>query len=136
VGWLVIVLATGCATFDGARLYGQGTDALNRGDVASAIRDLEAAADLVPDASEIQNHLGLAYAAAERTEEARGAFMRAVDLDCTNDAAKQNLVWLESQWPVDARAAQTPIPAPSHAGSATEGPSGPPEEAGDPIPGT
>jgi Flp pilus assembly protein TadD len=83
--------ASGCATFQGAQLYDRGSAALERGDAAAAIADLERAAELVPDASEIQNHLGLAYARAGRREEALGAFRRAVALDCDNRAAHQNL---------------------------------------------
>ena len=39
----------------------------------------------------MQNHLGLAYAAAGRDDDARYAFRRAVDLDCDNAAAAGNL---------------------------------------------
>jgi Flp pilus assembly protein TadD len=83
--------ATGCASFRGARLYGSGSRALDRGDAAAAIADLERAAALVPQASEIQNHLGLAYTRAGRDAEALAAFQRAVALDCDNQAARQNL---------------------------------------------
>jgi lipoprotein NlpI len=83
--------AWGCATFEGARLYDRGTAALERGDARAAIGDLERAAALVPEASEIQNHLGLAYALAGRHDEALGAFRRAVALDCDNEAAHLNL---------------------------------------------
>jgi Flp pilus assembly protein TadD len=55
------------------------------------VADLERAAALVPAASEVQNHLGLAYAAAGRDADARAAFERAVELDCENAAAGQNL---------------------------------------------
>ena len=87
---LTLALAS-CAGWEGARLYQSGTAALDRGDSARAIADLERAAELVPTASEIQNHLGLAYAAAGRDEDARNAFRRAVDLDCGNRAAALNL---------------------------------------------
>ena len=80
-----------CASFEGARLYGSGTAALDRGDSERAIADLERAAELVPTASEVQNHLGLAYAVAGRDDDARHAFRRAVDLDCGNEAAVDNL---------------------------------------------
>lgn len=82
---------TGCATFRAARLYDSGTRALDRGEVAEAIADLERAATLSPRASEIQNHLGLAYAAAGRPDDARRAFERALELDCGNEAARHNL---------------------------------------------
>jgi len=39
----------------------------------------------------VQNHLGLAYAAAGRDGDALHAFQRAVDLDCDNHAALVNL---------------------------------------------
>ena len=87
---LVLGLA-GCASFEGARLYESGTRALDRGEPERAIADLEQAARLVPQASEVQNHLGLAYAAAGREEAALRAFRRAVELDCDNAAAQQNL---------------------------------------------
>ena len=81
----------GCTSFRAAQLYQSGTRALDRGDSVAAIRDLEAAENLAPEASEIQNHLGLAYRAAGRFPEARVAFERAVVLDCENDAARRNL---------------------------------------------
>lgn len=83
--------ASGCASFRGARLYDRGTRALDRGQPALAVADLERAAALVPDASEVWNHLGLAYAAAGRPVDAQHAFERAVALDCTNAAARHNL---------------------------------------------
>jgi len=89
---VALVLAlSGCTSFQGARLYRSGTLALDRGDTETAIADLERAADLVPAASEVQNHLGLAYAAAGRDAEARAAFERAIELDCENTAASHNL---------------------------------------------
>jgi lipoprotein NlpI len=83
--------ASGCASYRGAQLYQSGTRALDRGEPAVAIADLEQAAALVPEASEVQNHLGLAYAAAGRDDEALQAFERAVEIDCENRAAVQNL---------------------------------------------
>jgi len=85
------VLALGCSSFRGARLYQSGTSALDRGDPAEAIAELERAADLLPEASEVQNHLGLAYQAAGRERDAERAFRRAVALDCGNAAAVENL---------------------------------------------
>ena len=84
----------GCNTLQGAQLYQQGTDALDRGETERAVRVLEQAAQRVPEASEIQNHLGLAYLAAGRRDDARRAFERAVALDCDNDAAQHNLRWV------------------------------------------
>lgn len=88
---LLALASVGCATYQGARLYTSGTEALDRGDTTRAIADLERAAELVPHASEIQNHLGLAYAAEGRDREALRAFRRAVALDCNNQAARRNL---------------------------------------------
>ena len=89
--FLIALTSAGCTTFRGARLYSSGTEAFDRGDVTRAIADLERAAELVPQASEIQNHLGLAYAADGRHGEALLAFRRAVALDCDNQAARGNL---------------------------------------------
>lgn len=80
-----------CASVDGARLYARGTQALDAGRPERAVADLEAAARLLPEASQVQNHLGLAYARTGRDADALGAFQRAVDLDCDNDAAQHNL---------------------------------------------
>lgn len=90
-GGITVAGLAGCATFQAGRLYTRGSDALARGENERAITDLERAAALAPHASEIQNHLGLAYQAAGRHEEARTAFERAVDLDCNNHAASSNL---------------------------------------------
>ncbi len=87
----------GCGSYRGARLYGSGSEALAAGDLASAVADLEAAARLVPQASEVHNHLGIAYLAQGRPEAARRAFERAVTLDCSNPAAVANLRRLEVQ---------------------------------------
>ncbi len=73
------------------RLYESGTRALDHGEAAAAIADLEAAARLLPDSSEVQNHLGIAYEAVGRDDDARSAWRRAVDLDCSNEAAQRNL---------------------------------------------
>ena len=69
--------------------------ALDQGEPQRAISELEGAARLVPHASEIHNHLGLAYAEAGRVEEARRAFQRALVLDCDNRAARANLAWIK-----------------------------------------
>jgi len=88
---LLAFLLTSCTSYRAARLYHSGTEALDRGDSQRAIVDLEQAAELAPAASEVQNHLGLAYAAAGREEAAVHAFRRAVDFDCDNAAAHENL---------------------------------------------
>lgn len=92
-----LVLALGCSSFRAARLYQSGTNALDRGDSAQAIAELERAAELLPEASEIQNHLGLAYQAAGRERDAELAFRRAVALDCDNAAAVENLRVVEAR---------------------------------------
>ncbi len=87
----------GCGSVSGGLHYGRGTDALEAGDTAEAIAHLERAAVLVPHASEVQNHLGIAYQAAGRPEDARRAYRRALDLDCDNGAAQHNLDQLEAR---------------------------------------
>lgn len=96
---LVLALATGCATWQAARLYQSGTQALVRGDIERAVVDLERAAALEPQASEIHNHLGLARLAAGDERAARRAFARAVELDCDNAAARRNLDLLQAATP-------------------------------------
>ncbi len=87
----LLLLSSACASYRGARLYQDGSRALDRGEVAAAIADLERAVQLVPYASEIQNHLGIAYTEAGRHGAAFAAYRRAVDLDCENAAAQHNL---------------------------------------------
>lgn len=86
-----VALTFGCAAVDGHRHFEAGNAALDRGDAALAVAELERAAALVPEASEVQNHLGIAYAAAGRSADALAAFERAVALDCDNRAAAENL---------------------------------------------
>lgn len=91
-----VIAQTGCESvpiraFRGARHYVAGTQALDQNDGALAIAELERAAALVPLASEIQNHLGLAYWSNGRSDEARFAFEKAVALDCGNVVARTNL---------------------------------------------
>jgi Flp pilus assembly protein TadD len=81
----------GCASLEAARLYRSGTAALDAGEAERAVADLERAGTLAPQASEVQNHLGLAYAAAGRPGDAERAFRRALELDCENAAARENL---------------------------------------------
>lgn len=101
---LLLVATSGVATIGcqsgpflaltGARHYAAGNRALDRGDTEVAIAEFSAAALRVPHASEIQNHLGLAYWQAGRTAQARGAFEAALSLDCENEAAQHNLARL------------------------------------------
>ena len=96
LGLVFVISVTGCEGVRAARLYTQGTHALDRGETQEAIRDLEAAGRLAPDRSEVYNHLGIAYTEAGRLVDARKAFERAVDLDCTNHAALANLEHLQA----------------------------------------
>jgi len=94
--------ATACQTapvrvWRGAGHFSAGTDALVAGQGARAVAELEQAAELVPGASEIRNHLGLAYLAEGRKREARAAFESAIALDCGNWAARQNLEALQER---------------------------------------
>lgn len=92
----LVAIGSGCEsasmqTLLGARHYAAGNDALARNHGERAIEELERAAALVPHASEIQNHLGLAYWSEGRLGEARTAFEQALELDCENQAAESNL---------------------------------------------
>lgn len=98
---LLAILGVACESravrsLQAGRLYTTGTDALDRGNHQTAIAQLEEAATLVPDASEIRNHLGLAYWSAGDSERARAAFEAAIDLDCDNEAARSNLAGLDA----------------------------------------
>ena len=91
------IFASGCSSLPpvrairAARHYAAGTKALDRGDAASAIAELERAVVLMPEASEIHNHLGLAYWSDARNDDALRELERAVALDCDNDEARVNL---------------------------------------------
>jgi tetratricopeptide (TPR) repeat protein len=87
----------GCATWQGARLYQSGSRALERGETEVALRDLTAAAERVPNASEVHNHLGLAQLQAGEPALALRSFERAVQLDCENRAASENLARTEAR---------------------------------------
>ena len=92
VGLVAIALGgSGCASFRAAQLYRSGTAELNRGQVERAVVDLSAAVELARDASEIHNHLGLALAGIGDHGGALAEFERAVELDCRNAAAAENL---------------------------------------------
>lgn len=93
--WVSLLLGSGCAegprrTLEGARFYSAGTRSLEAGDAATAVAELSRAADLVPHASEIQNHLGMAYWTLGELDEAESAFDQALVLDCDNEAARLN----------------------------------------------
>ena len=92
---------TGCESpparaWQAAREYGAGTRALDDGDAAEAVVRLERAASLSPQASEIRNHLGIAYWQTGRPDRARAEFERALALDCENEAARRNLDSLDA----------------------------------------
>ena len=96
-----VAVQVGCETnamrtYRGARHFSAGNDALARENGARAIVELEQAAALVPHASEIQNHLGLAYWSEGRLQAARLSFERALELDCENEAAEANLETLRT----------------------------------------
>lgn len=99
---LALALLVGCAAIEGRRAFEAGNHALNRGETDQAIAAFERAAALVPEASEVQNHLGIAYTAAGREDEALVAFERAVSLDCDNQAAVANLDAARERGSVDA----------------------------------
>jgi len=89
----------GCSTLEGYRHFQAGTGALDRGDANAAVAELERAAAILPERTEVFNHLGLAYAAAGRRTDALLAFERAVALDCDNRAAAANLRALQTAAP-------------------------------------
>lgn len=97
IGLCAAILASGCASLPpvrairAARHYAAGTRALDRGDAVGAIAELERAVVLMPNASEIHNHLGLAYWSGARSADALRELERAVELDCDNDEARVNL---------------------------------------------
>ncbi len=93
---VLVVSFLGCSTWRGARLYRSGTAALDRGEVEVALVELSQAARLVPEASEVHNHLGIAQLEADRVGLARESFERAVELDCDNHAASDNLARLRA----------------------------------------
>ena len=77
--------------WQGAQHFSAGDAALEREDPQEAIRELTLAATLVPHASEIQNHLGLAYWKAGDELAAVRAFEAALEIDCDNQPARVNL---------------------------------------------
>jgi Flp pilus assembly protein TadD len=97
VGIVLIVAVSGCTAWSGAALYASGTRALDRGEPAQAVADLEQAARLLPESSEVQNHLGIAYGASGRPDAELAAYRRAVALDCSNEAAQINLKAAEAR---------------------------------------
>jgi Flp pilus assembly protein TadD len=91
------LLLAGCASLRAGAAFQRGTAALDRGDVPAAVAELERAALLEPRASAVHNHLGIAYEAAGRPQDAARAYQRAVALDCENRAAEHNLAALRAR---------------------------------------
>ena len=101
---------SGCASWKAADLYQSGTQALDQNDPGRAVSDLERAAFLKPHSSRIQNHLGIAYERFGQSQLALDAFARAVELDCENVAAAENLSALRRQMALSvASGRETPI---------------------------
>ena len=109
---LILCQAVGCASLRSVALDRDARRDLERGDVAEAVVKLETAARLTPDASPVWNDLGLAYTAVGRDLDALAAFARALELDCDNDAARENLAAAR------ARAATALVDAPQPGGDA------------------
>jgi len=103
VGFALCAALAGCADLEARRFYRAGTDALDRGESQRAVAELEHAAALAPEISAIQNHLGIAYEDAGRSEDALLAYERAVALDCDNRAAESNLRELRARRADDLR---------------------------------
>ena len=106
LGGAMILALSGChgrplRSLAGARLYVSGTESLDRGEVERAIEQLGHAAQVLPHASEIRNHLGLAYWEAGERARAREAFETALVLDCDNEAARWNLAALQRRDALD-----------------------------------
>ena len=93
------LLISGCTSLGATRAFHNGTEALERGEAERAVAELERAAALVPDSSAVQNHLGIAYEASDRPEDARRAYERAVALSCENEAAQSNLRAIRARAP-------------------------------------
>ena len=88
---VLVVVCASCTSLRGGRLYQSGTEALDAGQPRAAVARLEEAARLLPQASAVENHLGLAYQELGRRDDAVRAFERALVLDCDNAAADRNL---------------------------------------------
>ena len=97
---MLIGLSLGCSTYRAAQLYQTGTASIGTAEPTKAVADLERAVRLAPHASQIRNHLGIAYVEVGRFRDAIQAFEYAVLLDCDNSAAFQNLKWAEKYFAV------------------------------------
>lgn len=82
------------------------SDALGRaGRWDDAVRQLEAAAVLAPDAAEVQVKLGDAHQGAARWTEAEKFYLQAIRLNARNPIAFNNLAWMTVERKGDARKA-------------------------------
>ncbi len=92
---LVIILSlavlSGCAVFKADELYKSGTKALEQGDYAQCIEQLEKAKILLPNASSfIRNNLGVCYERVGKKKDAWFEFRQAVINNHQNNVALQN----------------------------------------------
>lgn len=110
IGWVLCLGGLlACSVLEGPRLHVQGTEALERGDYAQAREKLSQAAELVEHpraASQVQNHLGLAYLGEGNPELASAAFQQAIELDCRNEEAQYNLDVVAQSQPIGAQGQQ------------------------------
>ena len=98
------LLLAGCGP-SGERALVEGDRLLQAGKAAEAIPMLEKAAQDLPQNGPALNHLGLAYHATGRTNDARRAYLRALEVDRNRIEATHNLAvthlergeWLEAE---------------------------------------
>ena len=99
-----LLFAAGC-TPSGERALVEGDRLLRDGKVPEAVRMLEHAVETLPQDAAALNHLGMAYQAANRLDEARRAYLRALEIDRGLAEAHHNLAlvheargdWLEAE---------------------------------------
>lgn len=100
----LMLLAAGCSP-SGERALVEGDRLLRDGRTPDAVRMLERAVETLPRSAAALNHLGLAYQSAGRLDEARRAYLRALELDRSLVEAHHNLAlvhearsdWLEAE---------------------------------------
>jgi tetratricopeptide (TPR) repeat protein len=100
----LMLLAAGCSP-SGERALVEGDRLLRDGRTPEAVRMLERAVETLPRSAPALNHLGLAYQSAGRLDEARRAYLRALELDRSLVEAHHNLAlvhearsdWLEAE---------------------------------------
>jgi len=109
----LMLLATGC-TPSGERALVEGDRLLREGKTVEAVRMIEHAVETLPQNARALNQLGLAYQTAGRDDEARRAYLRALDLDRNLFEANHNLALLyesKSEWLEAERALRTYLAA-------------------------